>query len=212
MRTFSLDDQGSFSWIADEADTLRRAATALAVDGGCLLIEPLDAPDLDEHLGGLLPVAGIVTLLDRHRRDADAVAARHGAPRLVPSVMAGQAQPLDWPGIQERVILSVLGWNESALWLPERRLLICVEAVGTTGPFLARPTDRLGVHPVLRLRPPRGALALDPAAIAVGHGAPVVDGAGDALAEALRTARTGLPRAVARWGRSAIDAARGTRS
>jgi hypothetical protein len=154
-------------------------------------------------------VAGVVTLLDRHRRDAEAVAGRHGAPRLVPSVLAGQGQPLHWPGIEERVILSVMGWNESALWLPERRLLVCVEAVGTTGPFLARPTDRIGVHPLLRLRPPRGALAVDPLAIAVGHGEPVVEDASAALAEALRTARSGLPRTVARWGRMAIDAVRG---
>jgi hypothetical protein len=208
MRVHVLDGHGSFVWMVDESDTLQRASVALAVDGGCLLIDPVDDPDLDERLGGLLPVAGVVTLIDRHRRDAEAVAARHGTPRLVPSVLAGQGQPLEWPGIQERVILSVLGWNESALWLPERRLLVCVEAVGTTGPFLARATDRLGVHPLLRLRPPRGALAVDPEAIAVGHGPPVLDGASDALREALRTARSGLPGAVTRWGRAAVDAVR----
>lgn len=212
MRIHSLDGQGSFCWIADETDTLQRASTALAVEGGCLLIDPVDAPDLDEHLGGLLPVLGVVTLLDRHVRDAEEVAGRHGVPRLVPSVLAGQGQPLEWPGIQERVILGAPGWNEAALWLPERRLLVCVEAVGTIGPFLARPTDRLGVHPLLRLRPPRGALAVDPVAIAVGHGTPVVEDASAALAEALRTARSGLPRAVARWGRAAVDAVRGAAS
>jgi hypothetical protein len=39
-----------------------------------------------------------------------------------------------------------------------------------------------------------------------------VEDASEALAEALRTARIGLPRAVARWGRAAVDAVRGAAS
>ena len=97
------------------------------------------------------------------------------------------------------------GWTEHALWMPGRRLLVCADALGTAPYFLARSSDRLGVHPLLRLRPPVRALGgLEPRAIAVGHGGPLMDGAASALHEALATARTGLPRAWWRAARAAL--------
>ncbi|CAA9539334.1 MAG: hypothetical protein AVDCRST_MAG79-1711 [uncultured Thermoleophilia bacterium] len=145
-------------------------------------------------------------MIDRHGRDAEAVAARHGAPRVVPAALAGKGRPLVVEGVQERVILAIAGWNEAALWLPERRLLVCVEAIGTNGFFLTSPDDRLGVHPLLRARPPRGALGgLDPLAVAVGHGPPVTEGAAEALEHALETARSGVPTMVSRLVRERLS-------
>jgi hypothetical protein len=117
-------------------------------------------------------------------------------------VLAGSDEPLAIGGVQERVVVSVLGWNESALWLPERRVLVCADVVGTVGQFLAGPDDPLGLHAILRLRPPRGALAVDPEAIAVGHGPPLTHDATGALRNALDTAYSGLPWAWARAARS----------
>ena len=121
----------------------------------------------------------------RHRRDADAIAARHTVP------IAG---PLP-AGIEERRVVRLPGWHETALWIPERRLLICADVLGTIGYFLA-DDEPIGVHPLVRPFPPRRALrGIAPAAIAVGHGPPLTDGAATALAEALSTARRRLPRA-----------------
>jgi len=205
METHPLDDRGSFAWIAHPDERLRRASTALVVDDGVLLVDPVDAPGLDEALRPLGAVIGVCTLIDRHGRDAGAVADRHGAPRVVPSVLAGQARPLVVAGVEERAILATIGWNEAALWLPERRLLVCAEAVGTAGFFLTLPEDRLGVHPLLRARPPRGALSgLDPVAVAVGHGPPVTEGAAEALEHALDTALSGVPAMVTRLVRDRL--------
>jgi hypothetical protein len=210
MRIDPLEDgRGSFSWRADGRDGMRRTSTALVLDEGVLLIDPVDVPGLDEAVAPLGRVMGCCTLLDRHARDTGAVAGRHGVPVLVPSTLAGSGEPLVAAGVQERAIVAVIGWNESCLWLPERRLLVCADAVGTIGPFLARSSDRLGIHPLLRVRPPRGALGpLEPATIAVGHGPPLTDGATEALRFALADARGGLPRA---WGRMAAEIGRGLR-
>jgi hypothetical protein len=205
METHALDARGSFVWIADPDERLRRASTALVVERGVLVIDPVDHPDLDDALAAVGPVIGTCTLIDRHGRDAAAVAARHGVPQFVPAVLAGKGTPLVVDGVQERVILAMVGWNEAALWLPERRLLICAEAVGTLGFFLAMPDDKLGVHPLLRVRPPRDALGgLDPVAVAVGHGPPVTDGAAEALEHALETARSAVPGMVTRLVRERL--------
>jgi hypothetical protein len=90
-------------------------------------------------------------------------------------------------------ILDVPGWREVALWWPEPNVLVCAEALGTAAYFRA-PGERIGVHPLFRLRPPRGLRALAgtlaPAHVLVGHG-DAVHGpeAAPALAEAVRGAR-----------------------
>ena len=102
------------------------------------------------------------------------------------------------------------GWHEALLWLPDRRLLVCVETLATAPFFLARPRDRLGMHPFARPSPPRKAFAgLDPAVIAVGHGAPLRDDASEALRRTLRSARWLLPR---HWARLPLAALRASRS
>jgi hypothetical protein len=178
VQTFVLDDRGSFAWVSD--DRLERAACALACEGGCLVVDPVDRPGLDAALALLGPVLAVTTLLDRHRRDSGTVAARHGAPVVVPIALGGPGIGL--PGVEERTVTAWRGWREALLWLPERGLLVCPETIGTARYFLARASDPLGVHPFRRFAFPRRAFAgLEPAVIAVGHGPPVTAGAADSL-------------------------------
>ena len=199
MQTFALDDHGSFAWLA--ADRLERASCAIAVDGGCLVVDPVDGPELDSALARLGPVVGVATLLDRHRRDSKTLAARHVAPLLAPEALGGAGIRL--PGVEERTVLARRGWREALLWLPERHVLVCPETIGTVGYYLARADDPLGVHPFRRLFFPRRAFAgLEPATIAVGHGPPLTEDAASALGHVLARARADAFRAWARAGRA----------
>lgn len=202
-----LDDLGSFAWLAQPDERFERTSAALALDGGCVLVDPLDAPALDSALRPIRPVLGVVTLLDRHQRDAAMLAARHGAPRLLPRALGGQGVAL--PGIEERTVIERARWKEALLWLPDRGLLVCAETLGTNAFFLARPGDRLGMHPLARLFPVAPAFeGLRPETIAVGHGAPLREGAAEAMRQALAGARRDLPRAWARAARLAIAGGR----
>jgi hypothetical protein len=167
-----LDDRGSFAWLA--GDWMERASSAIALEGGFLLVDPVDVPGLD------VPVIGVTVLFSRHERDADRLAARFGVPRLAPDEI---------PGVEARRVRS----GEWLLWLPERRLLVSGEVVGT-GPFYY--PQPLGLHPFARLRPPRHAFGgLEPGTIACGHGAPLRENATEALQRAFRRPRLDLPRA-----------------
>jgi hypothetical protein len=203
-----LDDRGSFVWFSAAGDPMSRSSCAITVTGGCLIVDPVDVPGLDAALARIRPVLGVVTLLDRHQRDAAQIAARLGVPRLMPVALGGDGVRVE--GVEERTVIDRSGWHEALLWLPGRRLLVCAETLGTAGAFLARPRDRLGMHPLVRPFPPRRAFhGLDPAAIAVGHGAPLREGAGEALRRTLRRARLQLPR---HWLRLPVAALRASRS
>jgi hypothetical protein len=78
-------------------------------------------------------------------------------------------------------------------------MLVCADALGTAAYFRAGE-ERLAVHPLLRLRPPR--LGVQPEVILCGHGPGIFDNADAALREALRTSR----RRIARQAVSAVRA------
>ena len=185
----ALDLHGSFSWIADPGERIARASTAIALQDGWLLVDPVEAPGLDVALAER-PVRGIVLLMARHRRDSEAVAARHG----VAGQLVDDGAPLPFAGVQVRRTLRRPGWREALLWLDDRGLLVVGDLYGTL-PYFLTGSDVLGMHPALRPLPPRLGLAeLRPRAIAVGHGRPVTSGAAEALELAERTAIRGLPR------------------
>jgi hypothetical protein len=164
MNTWTLDEQGSIAWIAHPDERAQRASVALAVPGGCLVCDPVDAPGLDAALAGVGPVLGVSRLLGRHGRDSEAIAARHAAPIVAADELASNAA---FAGIEARS----LPGGEWALWLAERRLLVIPETVGAVPGFVARRGDLLGLHPVARIRPPRIQLApINPDTLAVGHG------------------------------------------
>jgi len=205
-----IDERGSFTWIAHPDEWMARASSAIVTPDGVIVVDPVDMPDLDGRLEELGPIAGIVQLLDRHGRDCRAVARRLGTRLLVPTPLTGRGEPVSITGVEEIPIPAVPGWREAALWLPGPRLLVCAEAVGTVDYYRARDGDALGVHPLLRLRPPRSAFAgVDPVTIACGHGPPLLDGAGEALRRALARSRRDLP---ALLGRTLVRLGRGRRS
>lgn len=195
---------GGLSWTR-EGDPVQRTSHALVDDGGVWLIDPVDAPGLDEELADLGEVAGVVLLLDRHKRDCDTLAERLGVPVLLPAPLASVADDLDCdvetfagtlPGTDFRTVPLATNrlWREVALYDDARGTLVVPEAVGTADFFLAGE-ERLGVHPGLRLVPPRAALGdLRPERILVGHGAGVFDGAATELRYALRNSRRNAPR------------------
>ena len=75
---------GGFSWIAHPEEDAERASHALATDDGVWVVDPVDAAGLDEALGGLGDVAGVVVLQDRHTRRGGRGATR--GPRVGPGV------------------------------------------------------------------------------------------------------------------------------
>ena len=89
-------------------------------------------------------------------------------------------------------------WRESALWWPETRTLVVADALGTNRFYTAGKAP-LGVHLLLRLTPPRALGAYEPERILVGHGEALArPGAAEALRDALRTSRRGLPGVLVR--------------
>jgi len=174
-----------FGWIVDEAMT--RASHALAADGMVWLVDPLDWSEAIDRARGLGEPAGVIQLLDRHDRDCAALASRLGVPHLVAPDEIPDS-PFTCVPIMRRK-----HWRESALWWPGARTLVTADALGTNGFYTAGKAP-LGVHVLLRLTPPKALGAFEPERILVGHGEGVTGGhTADALREALRTSRRGLP-------------------
>jgi hypothetical protein len=181
---FCDESEFGFSWVVGD-ETMRRCSHAILAGGLVWLVDPLAWPDAEERARSLGEPGGVVQLLDRHDRDCAAVAERLGVPH--------HRLPDGLPPFEVVRVVDGPGWHERALWLEERATLVVAEAVGS-GPFYVAPGERLAVHPVLRLFPPRRLARFEPDVILVGHGEAV---RGDALPEALRTSRRGIPRWLA---------------
>jgi hypothetical protein len=215
----ALETAGSFdggaTWLAYPEETMRRASHALIEGEDLWLVDPVDAADLDEWLEARGTVAGVVVLLDRHKRDAARIAARHDAAVHVPEQFGSVADELDAPatplgdglgdtGYRPVPVVDRFFWHEVALYRESDGTLVVPEAVGTASYFRAKG-ERLGVHPMLRMVPPRGPLGgLDPERVLVGHGAPVLEDAAPALDDALAGSRRRAPRQYARTLRAAL--------
>jgi hypothetical protein len=194
-----------FSWIAEP---LARSCHALATAEGVWLIDPVDDPAPLERAAGLGDAAGVLQLLDRHKRDCAAIAGRLGVQHLVvPDAVPGS--PFEVIPVVRRP-----GWRESALWWPEQRTLVVPEALGTT-PHFTLGRAPVGVHAVLRLLPPTALRGYAPEHLLVGHGKGVHGpGAAAGLEHALESSRRGAPEALVRLGAMLVGQAtsRATRS
>ncbi|MFZ0090434.1 MAG: hypothetical protein WAL63_13055 [Solirubrobacteraceae bacterium] len=173
------------TWIEEGA--IRRAAHALRDGDRVWLIDPFDDEVAVSAAAELGRPAAVIQLLDRHNRDCAAIAQRLEVPLWREPVAVPDSSFTIVPVMSQR------WWTERALWWAPERALIVAEAVGTAPAFAV--DRRVGVHPLLRLVPPRAALGgYAPERLFVGHGAPLQSGAAGALAQALATARSDIPR------------------
>ena len=180
---FVDESEHGFGWISPEPRFMQRTSHAFVAGGKVWLVDPVLEDGVLDRVRALGEPAAVVQLLDRHGRDCRRVAELLGVPHLEVPDVAPPGAPFD--------VLPVLNrrrWHEVALWVPEHDTLVCTEAVGTV-PYYRAPSERLAVHPLLRLTPPRALLAVEPAHILVGHGEGVHEDAAAALREAIRYAR-----------------------
>ncbi|WP_254823059.1 hypothetical protein [Haloglomus halophilum] len=200
---------GGASWIPYPEEEMQRASHAVATDEGLVVVDPVDVPNLDEWLADLAAdtgadgVAGVAVLLDRHKRDSAAVANRHDVPVGVPSWMSGVAGDLDAPttdladlladtSYEVRRVIDNPFWQEAGMYDPDAEVLVLPEVFGTVDYYCA-PSEQLGVHPMLRLTPPKKLKRLDLERLLVGHGEGITDDADDLIRTALRKATTNAP-------------------
>lgn len=179
------------SWMPDPSESMQRACHALLLGDGVWIIDPVDEQGLDERIAAVGKPAGVVQLLDRHNRDNALIAERLGVPH----------HNLPWDGVEGAPFEPVplvrnRLWNELALWAPAERALIVSESVGTAATFRAGD-EKVGIHPMVRMLPPRKLGAYEPVHLLTGHGlgmhgpeTPV------ALREALDGSRRRIPQAM----------------
>jgi len=202
---------GGVGWIAHPEETMRRASHALATDAGVWVVDPLDAPGVDELLADVGEVVGVVVLSNYHRRDAATLARRHDVSVHLPTPVTetGLDGEIEAPvetvpvggtlgdyEVLEVDVGTALGaeWYEFGLY--DGETLVVGESVGGA-PYLRVGEERLGVMLLRRLDPPRETLGgLDPDRVLGGHGAGVDEAAAAALEDALANARRRYPRAL----------------
>jgi len=199
---------GGAGWLAHPDETMQRASHVLSTEAGVFLVDPVDARGIDDLAAEFGDVAGVLLLLDRHERDAAVIARRHDVPVYQPAFLSRDVDaPTErfsgrLPGTDYGVIrvLDLPGWHEAALF--DGETLVVPEAVGTAAYF--RGADEpLGVHPMLRLTPPRALRGLAPERVLVGHGRGVDEAAADALRYAMAHSRENAPGV---WLRALVDA------
>ncbi|MFC6720127.1 hypothetical protein [Halovenus amylolytica] len=201
-------------WIAYPDETMQRASHAIESDGDVWVIDPVDVEGLDDLLAEFGEVAGVVILLDRHKRDAAKVANRHDVSVYIPSFFDGVAEELDASvkrfsnalgdsGYRLHTVVDNTFWKEGALYNQETGDLFVPEAVGTTDYFHTEDRE-LGVHPMLRLFPPDALEVFEPTRIHVGHGPGVDDRATAKLRDALSGSRARTPRLYLKTARDMI--------
>jgi hypothetical protein len=193
---FCDEFEGGFGWIVDD-ELMRRCSHALVVGGHVWVIDPVDGDGVEERIRASGEPAGVIQLLDRHKRASRALAARLGVPHHEVPVELIHDAPFEF-----LVVRKGWAWKEVALWWPERRVLVCADALGTVAYFVARG-ERLGVHPLLRLIPPRRRLGnVQPEVVLCGHGEGILSGAAPLVHEALGTARRRILGALANGRRT----------
>jgi hypothetical protein len=171
-------------WIAPEPAFMQRASHAVEAEGRVWLIDPVYDEDALERVRALGTPAGVVQLLDRHGRDCSRVADLLGVPHHVVPDVAPSGAPFDvFPVLRRK------RWHEVALWFPEHRALVCADALGTA-PYYRAPGERIAVSPLLRLKPPRVLLQVEPEHILVGHGEGLHEDAAAAVRDAIERARS----------------------
>ncbi len=196
--------ESGFGWKAYPDEPMQRASHALVSGDDVWVVDPVDADGIDDSLAALGTVAGVIVQADRHKRDAAAIARRHEVAVHLPHPLDGVAEDIDAPtrrftgelgdsGYEAIPLVDRIGWHEAALYHEARGVLVVGEALGTSQ-FFCTPGEPLGVHALLRLRPPRSLAELDPDHILVGHGSGVHEDATGTLRAAIDGSWRGFPR------------------
>ncbi len=177
------------SWI--QREPMQRASHALVDGAQVWLVDPVDSDgDVERAIGGR-ELAGVIQLLDRHNRDCVALAEQHEVPlfRLPKELPDAPFTPF---GVLDRP-----KWREVGLWWPERSGLVVSESLMTV-PELAVAGTGVGIHPLLRLTPPRAFRRFPVAGhLLPGHGEPLHrDDVGTRIEQALDKSRRDLPRLI----------------
>ena len=207
--------EGGVGWLAHPDEAMLRASHALAADGEgededdvVWVVDPVDAPGVDDLFAEFGDVAGVVVLLNRHYRDADEVARRHDVPVYVPAWFHDIPDDVstevrrferELPGTDYQLlkVADRFGWEEGALYDEGGGTLLVPESVGNAS-FFTTGDEVRGVHPVRRLVPPSVLRGLRPDRVLVGHGPGIFDDASVALSDALDGARRRAPKLFAR--------------
>jgi hypothetical protein len=190
VRFYDEFDYG-FGWTPAELELEERTSHAILAGGQVWVTDALDGFGVETRIGALGEPAAVVQLLDRHNRDCATLAARLGVPLHVTPFDGIDGAPFD--------VIPVVRWKywqEVALWFPAERILAVGDALGTA-PYFRADDEPVGVHPLLRLLPPRKAFAgLEPLHVLCGHGqGGHGEGVPAAVQEALASARRRLPQA-----------------
>ena len=187
---FEEHDLG-LSWLADSGEKMQRACHAVRLGGTVWVVDPVDVPGLDERIAAVGEPAGVLQLLDRHERDCAMLAERLGVP----------LHRIPYDGVEDAsfepvTVIHNRLWNEVAIWSAADRALIVPEAVGTA-PYFRSGDEAIGVHPFLRLIPPRKLTAYEPVHLLTGHGTGMHGpDTPEALRDALDGSRRRLPGAM----------------
>lgn len=195
----SVDD--GFTWIAHPEETMQRASQALVTGDGVWLVDPLDADGLDDRIAEYGDVAGVAILVDRHERDAAAIATRHEVPvtrppgigRAIDAPTRDVTDGLPGTGYAFLTVQNGTPWQEVGLW--NGTTMVVPESLGTNA-FSRAGDERVGLNPAARLFPPRHLSEKHVEQLLVGHGRPLLDDVTPSLRGALTNARRRLPRAL----------------
>jgi hypothetical protein len=158
------------SWLADAGEVMQRACHAVRLGdppGKVWIVDPVDVPGLDERIAAVAAggeIAGVLQLLDRHERDCAQLAERHDVP-LHRTPFGGIAGS----GLEAVRVVENRFWKEVAIFSPADRALVVPESVGTA-PYFRAGSERIGVHPMMRLTPPRRLAGYEPLHLLTGHG------------------------------------------
>jgi hypothetical protein len=202
---------GGVGWLAHPDEDGQRVGHAFADGDDCWVVDPLDAPRLDDLLAAVGNVAGVVVLSNYHARDASEIASRHGVAVHVPdwAAMDRIVERVDAPverfaggiaGFEVRRVDPAPGWTEGVAYRERDGTLYVPDVLSPLSKF-AVSGERIGMFLGARLRPPRKAFAdWIPERIVFGHGTGIDADAADALADCLANARRRFPRALVETG------------
>lgn len=198
--------EGGVGWQIHPAESLARTSHALQTDDGLWILDPLDAPGVDDLLAEYGDVAGVAICSSWHARDAEVFARRYDVPVSIPTWMQRVPERVEAPierfsgtlgdsAYELRKSTPLPSWQEAMLYRPSDGTLYVPESIGTAELFIVG-SETVGVSIYRRLLPPRSELGdLVPTRLLFGHGDGVEDDAGRQLADALATARKRAPRA-----------------